>query len=307
MSHNSERVKAVIFGNKELAIILLVAVFSLAISYFYIGYVPRLEKDALDYYAAANFLQGRPTAAPVQMNRVLTTPLFLYSVIFLQAIFGNYILGLVIFNIVFFFLCLAAFYWLAKEIYDSKKTALWGALLMVTNYYFIDPGNAHLADMAAWFFFLVSTGMAVRYFRTDQRQFFFLTIALAAIGFLFKEYGGLGIISLGILVLISSAAWKQKIKDILLAGVMFSVPFLCYHLFVYFHYHYSYFDWFAAVRSLSSQAGREASRSLALLVKVFGWLFSLGWLAWLVGVKEEIKTGDKAHEKLMLALLPASL
>lgn len=301
-----ERIKDLLVGHRNVVLILTVAILSLSVSYFYIGYTHQLEKDAVSYFEAANFLQGKAIDGPVPMNRILTTPLFLSLAIFFNFFLEDFSLSVAILNILFYFLFIGAFYLLAKEIYKKNTVAFWGSLLLVFNYYLIDPGNAHLADMGGWFFFVLATYFAAKYISAADKKFYFLAILAAALGVLYKEYGGLGLVNLALLILVSDFSLKHKIRDIVLACCLFSVPFLSYHLGVYFTYHYSYFDWYLAVRSLSHEIGRQA-RGVVLLIKILGWVFSLGWLAWILGLREELKERNKNRLKILIAILPAAL
>lgn len=299
--------KEIVIKNKYFFGVLGLAVLSVLVSYFYIGYHRELFKDAIGYAEAADFLQGRQSAAAVPMNRILTTPLFLYSVIFINFFLKDFSSSLAVFNLIFYFLCVGAFFLLAREIYHDEKTAFWGALLVAANFYLIDPGNAHLADMAGWFFFILSTYLAVRYFNSADRRFYLGAVAAAAVGFLFKEYGGLGLVSLFLLIALADGfSARRKLGETVVAGALFLVPFLAYHTFVYLQYHYSYFDWYSSVKTLSFEAGRQA-RGLAVFVKILGWLFSFGWLIWLIGLKKEWQERNWRRWKILAAILPASL
>lgn len=292
--------------NKSVVLIFSLAALGLFVSYFYIGYEHRLEKDAISYSEAANFLQGKSTGGPVPMNRVLTTPLFIYSAIVLNFIFKDFALSASVLNIIFYFLCIGAFYLLAKEIYKKSEVAFWGSLLFISNYYFIDPGNAHLADMGGWFFFVLATYFAVKYIDVSDRKFYYLAILAAVLGVLYKEYGGLGLVNLMLLIAVSDFSKKQKIKDIALAGLLFLTPFLSYHLFIYLKYEYSYFNWYLFIKSTTHNVAYQ-TKNFIMLAKILGWVFSLGWLAWIFGLKEELKERDKRRLKILIAILPAAL
>ncbi len=293
--------------NKYLFFILLFIILNIFVSYFYIGYKPQLEKDAAEYGRAAEFLlQGGQVSKEVLMNRVLTAPLFIYSSILANFFFKDFSLSFSAVNVFFYFLCILAFYFLALEIYKEKKVAFWGSILVVFNYYVIDPNNAHLADMSGWFFLIVSTYLAIRYINTFSRKFYYLSVLSAAAGVLFKEYGGLGLVNLILLVLVSDLPKKQKIKDALIAGSLFIIPLFSYHIFAYFEYHISYLAKFLFVKTASSVSGYQAS-GFVLLIKILGWLFSFGWLAFLFGVKEELKIKDSKRLKILLAILPSTL
>lgn len=291
--------------NKFIVALLVFAIINILISYFYIGYDHRLVKDATTYFDAAQFLQGGQPAGVVPMNRVLTTPIFLYLSIFINSFLHDFSLSFSILNIIFYIGCVLGFYYLAREIY-SDKAAFFGSALFSFNYYVIDPSNAHLADMGGWLFFVLATYFAVKYINDLNKKNYFLSVALSVVGVLFKEYGGLGLINLILLILVSDLGNKQKIKDILLAASMFFGVLASYHLFVFLRYHYSYLDWYLFVHSASSVPGYEA-KSFILFVKILGWLFSLGWIAFCFGLKEELAERNLKRIKILLALLPITL
>lgn len=292
--------------NKYLILISSFVVLNIFVSYFYVGYQPELKKDAVEYFEAARFLQGDPVSDRMQLGRIITTPLFLYASIFANYLFKDFSVSFSVVNIIFYFLLALAFYFLALEIYKEKKVALLGSILVIFNYYVLDPSNAHLADMSSWFFFIFSTLLAIKYINTFNRKFYYLSIIFAAIGVLFKEYGGLALGNLILLICISDIPRKQKLKDCLVAIVLVLMPLLSFHIFIYFKYHYLYFDKFLNVGIASSVPGFEP-KSFSLLVKILGWLFSFGWLAFLFGVKEEFKMRDSKRLKILLAILPVTL
>jgi len=295
-------------NRKAFVLIVLFIILNIFISYFYIGYQPSVMKDdSLTYFNAAKFLQGGAALQDVNMNRILTVPLFLYSSVFVDYFLHNLNLSISIVNVIFYILCVYAFYFLVMEIYKENKVALFSTALFAFNFYVIDPINAHLADMGGWLFFIIATYLAVRYFNTSNRKFYYLSILLSAIGVLFKEFGGLGIINLALLIAVSNNfSIKQKIKDILLAGFLFLIPLLSYHVFVYLKYHFIYFDWYKAVGTASVVSGYQA-KGFVLLIKILGWLFTFGWLAFILGLEEEFKAMDKTRIKILLAILPITL
>lgn len=296
--------KDFIIKNKYLISIFIFAVCCVLVSYFYIGYSPELKKDAGEYYEAARFLEGSPIDGHMQLGRVLTTPLFLYTSIFIDFFVGDFSTSFAILNIIFYFLCIFAFYFLVLEVYDEKKVALLSTVLVVFNFYVIDPSNSHLADLGGWFFFTIATLFAVRYIRTSQRKSYYLSILFTAVGVLFKEYGGLALANLALLLCFSDFPLRQKIKDILVATVMVLIPLISFHLFIYLKYHYLYTDRYLFVGQSSL---RGEPKTLVLLFKIIGWLFSFGWLAFLWGLWEEYKLRYIKRLKILLAIFPATL
>lgn len=292
--------------NKYLILIFIFAIANIFVSYFYIGYKPELVKDASEYFEAARFLQGDQVGGQIQLGRILTTPLFLYTSILINNLFNDFSLSFSVVNIIFYLLLAFAFYFLALEIYKEQKIAFFSSIFVIFNYYIIDPSNAHLADMGSWFFFIVSTIFAVKYINTVDRKYYGLSIIFAAIGVFFKEYAGLALGNLILLICISDIYWKQKIKDILISIFLVLFPLLSFHIFIYLKYNYLYFDRFLSVGMISSAPGFE-SGGLILLIKILGWLFSFGWIAFGLGSLEEFKVGDKKRSKILLAILPVTL
>jgi len=293
--------------NKYPILILIFVVLNILVSCFYIGYSPKLEKDAAQYLEAANYLsQGGRISADTLMHRVLTNPAFLYLSILVDRFVNDFSSSFAVVNTIFYTLCIFAFYFLALEIYRDKKTAFLGAILVAFNFYVIDPNNSHLSDMGGWFFYIFSTCLAVKYFNTLNRKFYYLSILTAAAGVFFQEYGGLALINLALLIMLSGLSGKQKLKDIVLAAALFVMPLLAYHAYFYLQYHILYFDRFLNVETASSVAGFEP-KSLILLVKILGWLFSFGWLAFCLGLRKEILATDKNRIKILLATLPITL
>jgi hypothetical protein len=292
---------------KTFILIALIIILNIFVSYSFLGYQHGTPKDdATTYWNAARFFQGKTQLQDVNLNRILTVPLFLVSSVSLDHFLNNLNLSISIINLFFYILCVFAFYFLALEIYKENKVAVFGTMLFSFNYYVIDPINAHLADMGGWLFFILATWLAVKYFNSSNRKFYYLSISLSAIGVLFKEYGGLGLINLALFIAVSGVSWRQKIKDILLAGILFLIPLFSYHIFVYMKYHFTYFDWYKLVGTASATPGYEA-RGLILFIKILGWLFSFGWLAFVLGIEEEWKAMDKTRIKILLAILPVTL
>lgn len=296
--------KEFLIKNKYVLTIALFIVLNIFVSYFYIGYSPELKKDAGEYYEAAKFLEHHPIDGHMQLGRVLTTPLFLYTSIAVDYFVNDFSKSFAIVNILFYFFCIFAFYFLCLEIYKEKKVALLSTVLVAFNFYVIDPSNSHLADMGGWFFFTLATLFAVKYIKTNSKKSYYLAVLFTTIGVLFKEYGGLALANLSLLILISDLPLKTKLKDIFIAAVIVIIPLLSFHVLIYLKYHYLYTDRYLFV---NQSAVHEAPKNLSLLIKIIGWLFSFGWIAFCYGVWMEYKNKDLKRIKILLAILPVTL
>jgi hypothetical protein len=59
--------------------------------------------------------------------------------------------------------------------------------------------------------------------------------------------------------------------------------------------------------TIGGQSINETPKTLILLIKILGWLFSFGWLAFCFGLWQEWKIKDKRRLKILVALLPMTL
>ena len=298
----------------------VLAVANLLIAFYFVGYPLKLNGDAPSYLNAMKFIQGQEydnraygsveETEVIMKARILTTPLMLYGSILVSKIVGTEYTGMMFINIIFYFLIILTFYELVKTIYKSKKVALIASVLFFTNYCLINYGITYRTDMGGWFFFLLTTFLAVKYFQEPEKEkFFYLSILASSIGVLFKEYGALGLISLGILILFFPISFNQRVIKIIKAAILFLVIPSLYYLWFYFQFNFSYINWYIYAVSVTiyNTNSPGINWSIILLVKVLGWLFLVGWPIFLYGLYQEYKNFDLKRFKILLALLPASI
>lgn len=242
--------------------------------------------------------------------RVLTIPAMLYGSIGLGSIFGGEYNGMFVINLIFYFLIVFVFFELVRIIYESKKIALIASILFFTNYCLINYGITFRTDIGGWFFFLFSALFAVKYFKKPANEkWYYLSVLTASVGVLFKEYGALGLIPLGVLILFLPMSFKEKVKKIFKTAILFLIIPALYHLFIYWRFHFSYIDryLYAVDTTIYNIAQPGINWSIILLIKVLGWLFLVGWPIFLFGLYQEYKNFNKERAKILLAILPASL
>ena len=293
----------------------VLVILNLVIAFSLLPYPLKLNGDAPTYLAAMKFLQGREyDKADYDENmevflktRILTTPLMLYSSIALGKLAGGEYDGMLLVNIVFYFLIIFIFYKLVYLIYQSHRTAFCGAVLFFTNYAMINYGVTYRTDIGGWFFFLLTTLLAVKFFYFKKN--YYLAILSASIGVLFKEYGALGMIPLGILILFLPENFLNRMKKILKAAVLFLIIPGFYHLFIYWRLGFSYLNWygFSFKEVINNPAAPGIDWSFLLLIKILGWLFLAGWPIFIFGLYQEYRNFNKERAKILLAILPASV
>jgi len=308
MPRQDENVKAVIFlkANWRYAVLALLFLLNLSVAFYYIKVPFELSKDSSTYLDAANFLEGKAVADPVPYNRILAAPLMLISSMAAGSVLGGFYPGMMAVNIIFALLSVYFFYQLVFEIFKNKNISFFAAALFLTNYGLYNWGTTYLVDMGGWFFFILTSCFAARFYNSDRKSDFYLAIFSSSIGVLFKEYGALGMASLAMVIALKEGVVLEKFKKIILAGLLFLIIPLAYHVIIYLTYHYTYFDWYKFNLGTYGPGAKENTYNLSVLVKMLGWLFLAGWPIFLWGAKCAWKL-DWKIKKIILALLPASL
>jgi len=291
-------------------LLLLFVVSNLVIVFLYVK--PQLISypDTEDYLSAMRYFQegGAQNIEPLVMNRMLTSPLMLYFSIALGYLFGSSSAGMIAVNIIFYFLMAIAFYRLAQVIWRDDRIALFSSIFFIANFCIFNFGLVRLTDMGGWLFFVTASFLAVGYFLKKEKKFFWLAIAASSVGFLFKGYALLGLINLVFLILLSDFSLKIKIKEIVQASGLFLLIPAAYCLWFYFRYHFSYFDvYYFTLKTYGLSSAPRRIYTLPILIKVMGWLFFAGWPVWLYGFWQQIKSRDAVRQKILLAMLPASV
>ena len=257
----------------------------------------KIVGDAGSYHEAIKFIEGQPISGSIPFHRLLTTPFMLLSSRLFDYFFHNIYGSMAAVNIIF--------YKLAFEIYKDKKTAFFSCVLLASNYYLFNIDNAFIADLGGRFFLILTDLLAVKYFLNQDKKYYYLAILSSSVGVLFKEFGALGFLSLICLILFLPVNWKEKIKIILKSGALFAIVPLAFHLFFYYKFSFSYFDWYKT--SLNFYPPEMHQYGIVLFLKVMGWLFLAGWPLFLWGLWQEKKFFDGQRFKILLALFPASV
>jgi 4-amino-4-deoxy-L-arabinose transferase-like glycosyltransferase len=296
----------------------LFATINLLIALFFVRYPLQLNGDAPSYLGAMQMMQGFDYDSQMYgdetelmvKTRILTTPAMLYASIGLGKTFGGEYNGMFVMNLIFYFLIVYVFFELVKTIYKNEKVALIASILFFTNYCLVNYGVTFRTDMGGWFFFLFSTLYGIKYFKNPaENKFFILAVLTASIGVLFKEYGALGMIPLGILILFMPISLFKRVYKIISAGILFLIVPVLYYVFVYLNFGFSYIDryLYAIDATILNVDQPGINWSIILLIKVLGWLFLVGWPIFLLGLYQEYKNFNWTRFKIFVALLPASI
>lgn len=269
--------------------------------------------DTASYVNAVRFMTGEEMGADFDLseikNRMLAAPATLSFISLGKIIFGSIYGSMLLMNCLFYLIMAVGFYFLALEILRDKRAAFISSFFVFLNYDAVNFGIAYLTDIGGWMFFILNSFLAVKYFTTKEKRYYWLTILFSCFGVLFREYGALGLLSLAGLIFIENKTKKEKIIEVGSAFFLFFIFLSLYHLFFYFKFDYSYFDWYGfnlENYALNQETG-TLSYSLLILVKVLGWLFLAGWPIFFFGAKKIFEEKWSERNKIILAILPAAI
>lgn len=214
--------------------------------------------------------------------------------------------GLIVQNIIFYFLLVFLLFKIIDLVFDNKEYAFLASLFFITSTPFIDTGLTYLTDTGSWFFYCFSIYLTLLYFRFGKEKLIPLNGFLSGLGVLLKENAGLGAPFFVLMVLFAkNISFKNKIVKIAIFSAIFLAiiigwQFLCFKLF-----HYTFFDVFFG----PAKPAAVGESVLVVALRYLGQLFRTMGLLWpfiFLGIFQVWRKKDWGKTKIFLALLPAS-
>ncbi len=213
--------------------------------------------------------------------------------------------GLILENTLFYFASAILIFKIIEILSGNQRQAFIGAVFFVTATPVLEVGLAYLTDMGAWFFYLFSIFLTLRFFTRGDRRLIPLNGFLSGLGFLLKENGSLGSLFWGMMILLyHKFSVKQKIAHIFKFGVLFAVPILIVQFLGYHYLSYTHIDWFQ-----TGMVGGEKESFSTITLRYLGQLFRILGLLWplvLIGLWAEIKNRNFNRMLVYASLLPGS-
>jgi hypothetical protein len=266
---------------KKYEIILVFCLFFIIAGVHNFIHSPGIAGDTYSYLDSIQVVGGNVPAQDFVPIRILTTYLGLEFIVLLQMLFGDLFVAWSFANILFFSIGSTFFYLFTKDVFRNSISALSTTLLVALNYAIIFFGLTYLLDMPGWAFYMASLWAIFKYLNWGSKKYFWLTSLIIGLGFLFKEYVGLGYIAfVSVIIFRNWGEWKSLIQTLILSLASF-IPLGLLHLFVYFNYGYTYL-----IRLLYEQSTFENAYSSRVVefIKSFGSLYNLGWILFIIGV-----------------------
>ena len=262
---------------RPLFFVLLAAAVGAFLKLYVIGPLPG-SSDYQAYIETAKFFSGVPGAQmlPFEILKPLNP--------MLVALFGFFVgipHAFLLQSVLIYFALAVAMYFLAREFFEDDFTAASAGILMASSYPVLKYGVDIYADAGAWFFYVLSLWLTLKFLKQPARKILFWNIAVITVGFLWKEYIVVAAIIFGLTLLCHPAlSIRQKITNIAwFAGIFLAVN-LAWQAVVYGLWHYTYLDWYHA----GGTPGFETQWTPKNVTKSFGALLGLLWLAVPIGI-----------------------
>ncbi len=239
--------------------------------------------DGLDYVKAIEVIQTGNIPQDFVPNRILTTFLPLYIVIFLGSIVGSIQIAWLSLNILFYFILCIFFYKILDLLFQNSKISFIGGLFFASNYGILIFSLNYLMDVGGWAFYVMSLYFFLLYIQKSEeegkRKMLHIALGLAGAGVLFKEYAFLAFIPIGLYYLYEQKSLWKAIGG-LWKGVLASfIPIILVYIYVFNRFNYTYVNWLS-----SNQNEYIYSSRIIEYIKSFGSLYTVLALLFLGGL-----------------------
>lgn len=285
--------------NKYLILALIFALLNMGAIFWFFGF--QEYGDTSGYIKAIHWMQGEKVEIdPWWLLRPLG------PILALPFEFLGEGAGLIVQNIIFYFLSALLVFGITEIIFENKKQALLASIFFVSSSQVLEVGLSYLTDTGAWFFYLLSIFLTLLYLKNRSEKLIFLNGLLSGLGFLMKENGALGALFFGLMIIFSrDFTFKDKIYKILSFGIFFVVPIISWEIFMYQRFQFTALDWY--LYHLEDFSQKDSF--VLMMMRYFGQLLrTLGalWALFFIGLWQELKEKNYQRLKIYLAMLPAS-
>jgi len=296
-----EQVKNLEIPRRYFIILLAFTVLNIfLVNFVFLSYITPFASDSDGYLEAAKFFRGMAPSIEFPWRLLKPVGPFLFAV-------ASYVFdfkpAFLFVNSIFFLLIGFIVFKIIKLLFSDDLQALLGSMLFLSAYPMLEYGIAYMTDLAGWFFFVLSVYLSLRFLKQPSWQWIILNGLVTSIGFLTKEYAAMGSLFFFLcLFFVHKGKFTEKIKQLLVYGVLVLVPFGIWEAFVYLRFHYSFYDWF--VQNSFGTEKFEAEK-FTLIAKSLAATFLLAWPFVIAGFANLRKMSWDAGKVLLALILPS--
>jgi hypothetical protein len=204
--------------------------------------------------------------------------------------------------LVFYFAFALAFYWLAFIFFKDRWLAFIATMLGALSYPILRYGVDLYTETGAQFFYVFSLVLTLLYIKLPSRKLLLANGLALGIGLLWKEYSLVAGLAFGLVLLFESIEWRMKTANLALLALASLAPTILVQVWVYFAYHYTYLDWYAA----GGASGFATQFTVHNLIKSVAALLGLAWFLVPFGIWK-LPELSSAQRRFLFIVTPSSL
>jgi len=299
------------FPNKYLLVALLLALINTVVVFLMFGF--RKFGDSDSYIYLIDWFLGKENQIIVEGSTNISIYILRPLIALLAAPFQGLSRGsgIIIQNVMFYFLATYLIFRITDLIYRNKEQALLASILYAFAIPWLNVGLGYMTNAGAWFFVIFSVYLILLYFKKPSKKLLILGGLISGMGILMKESGGLGIIFFAAVLLLSkNLSFSEKFSKMLKFGVFFLIaPVIWEIVILIFFPPFSHVYMFLF---LKREIIEGASKILILvtLKQATAFLATFGLLGWsliLFGGWKEWKEKNPERARIILAFVIFSL
>ena len=247
--------------------------------------------DSPSYISTANFIMTGIGDGDIDIFRLLR-PLGPILAILLTPFVGSVTNGFITENCIFLVVSSGLVFFIAKEIYNNEKVALFSSFLFASSWIVLIYGLTVLTDMGVYFFIILDIYLILLFFKKDGDYKFLSIIGLVCgLGILMKESAVMGALFFVLMLLLSKSDIKRKLKRLVLFSFAFSIPIFINSVIIYYLFNCTYLDWYLHNVNAYSAVG-SLFHSILYLILGIGFVFNIALPFFMIGLYNQVKNRE---------------
>lgn len=299
------------FPDKYLLIVLLLVLINTAAVFYMFGFQKFGDSDS--YIYLVDWFLGKENQIIVEGGPNISAYILRPLIALLAAPFQELSrgLGIIIQNVLFYFLGAYLVFRITDLIYKNKEQAMFASILYAFAIPWLNVGLGYMTNAGAWFFVIFSIYLTLLYFKKPSEKLLILGGLVSGAGMLLKETGGLGVLFFATALLLSkNFSFSEKFSKMLKFGVFFLIPPVIWEIIVIIFFPPFSHAYLFLVLKKDIIDGASKIKILLALKQATAFLATFGLLGWsliLFGAWKEWKEKNPERARIILAFVPFSL
>lgn len=206
-------------------------------------------------------------------------PLAPLTIAWFASILDSYRIGFLSQVLVFYFALVVVFFYFSRSFFRDDFSAFLATCFFMLGYPMLRYGVDLFIETGSLFFVVSGLYLALHFLKKPTKKVLFFNLFISVLGFFWKEYSIIHVIIFNFLLILHPSLDRQtKFRFLFLYLSIFLTINIIWQLFVYFTFHYTYFQWYRA-----GIAGFGREYNLFNLTKSLFALLIAAWPLALVG------------------------